>query len=577
MMKNLLTFASVAKKTTQLLSTVARLRLLLVMFLTLTVSANTWGATWEKATSIAAGDVVLLVCESKTMELNGISTTSTKYGIGVAYTTSPAGAYELTVEAGSSSGTYSLKNGSNYLYWNSGNSLATNTTKSANTSWSITFSNGDATIKNAKDNSRIIGWNASSPRFACYTSSQTAVQLYKKVSTDPCASLAAPIVTTTNITNNSFTLSWNAVAGADSYNVYNYTADVAENITTTSYTFTELTPNTEYEWEIETVKSTCSKGTTGTTTTRTLATITLSEAGVETPVTGKYVGDPYTLPSTTSQSCGDLEFVGWSTVEINNSASKPASNYYAKGASVTLAANQTFYAVFATESETTSGTTTTPTTASLSFASTAQRTTLTTSQQVWTQNGITLTNDKGSSTSNVADYSNPARFYKSSKITITAPGNITKIVFKCVKDYVISITGATTSGYNVTVSLDGTSDTYTVNTLSAQVRMNSLEVTYDKTTTGGTTITYSDYTTECSTETLVSVLPKIVNFWQSIFGVSLGYLRDKTRYRHVLGGIVVVSLHHRCTKIDFHHINMSRTAFVGLCIFVWQTTERFFV
>ena len=68
-----------------------------------------------------------------------------------------------------------------------------------------------------------------------------------------------------------------------------------------------------------------------------------------------------------------------------------------------------------------------------------------------------------------------------------------------------------------------------------------------------------------------------MNFWQSIFGVSLGYLRDKTRYRHVLGGIVVVSLHHRCTKIDFHHINMSRTAFVGLCLFVWQTTERFFV
>lgn len=43
MMKNLLTFASVAKKTTQLLSTVARLRLLLVMLLTLCVSAA-WGA-----------------------------------------------------------------------------------------------------------------------------------------------------------------------------------------------------------------------------------------------------------------------------------------------------------------------------------------------------------------------------------------------------------------------------------------------------------------------------------------------------------------------------------------------------
>lgn len=43
MMKNLLTFASVAKKTTQLLSIMARLRLLLVMLLTLCVSAA-WGA-----------------------------------------------------------------------------------------------------------------------------------------------------------------------------------------------------------------------------------------------------------------------------------------------------------------------------------------------------------------------------------------------------------------------------------------------------------------------------------------------------------------------------------------------------
>ena len=53
---------------------------------------NAWAqtVTWEKATSIAAGDVVVLVCESKTMELSGISTTSTKYGIGETYTSTPA-------------------------------------------------------------------------------------------------------------------------------------------------------------------------------------------------------------------------------------------------------------------------------------------------------------------------------------------------------------------------------------------------------------------------------------------------------------------------------------------------------
>ena len=237
------------------------------------------------------------------------------------------------------------------------------------------------------------------------------------------------------------------------------------------------------------------------------ATIVLSEAGTESSVDGTFnEGDSYTLPSSTDAQCGNKVLVGWSTEEIAETDTKPT--YYSKGESVSLDAGENkFYAVFATESETTGGTTTTPTTATLSFASTEQRTTLTTSQQVWTQNGITLTNDKGSSTSNVADYSNPARFYKSSNIIVEAPGNITKIVFKCVKDYVISITGATTSGYNVTVSLDGTSGTYTVNTLSAQVRMNSLEVTYNKTTTGGTTITYSDYTTQCTTQTVVTLNP----------------------------------------------------------------------
>ena len=159
------------------------IRFLLVMFLILTVSAEVW-AQYTKASSIAVGDVVVLVYESGKMELSGISTTSTKYGIGTAYNTTPAGAYALTVEAGSTSGTFSFKcpNGQ-YLYWTSGNSLATNATKSANTSWKVTFSNGTPTIVNAKDNSRKLQWNTGSPRFACYTTNQTAVQLYKKAST----------------------------------------------------------------------------------------------------------------------------------------------------------------------------------------------------------------------------------------------------------------------------------------------------------------------------------------------------------------------------------------------------------
>ena len=119
--------------------------------------------------------------------------------------------------------------------------------------------------------------------------------------------------------------------------------------------------------------------------------------------------------------------------------------------------------------------------ATLTFdSSKSNRTSFSTSKQVWEQNGIVFTNNKGSG-SNVADYGAPVRLYKSSSISIEAPGNITQIVFKCVSGYVLSTTGATTSGTTVTVTLDGTSDTYTISSLSAQVRLNSLEVTYTET------------------------------------------------------------------------------------------------
>ena len=137
--------------------------------------------TYELATSIEVGDTVVLACTSKSKELSGISTTSTKYGTGADYSGAPVGAYALTVEEGYTADTYSFKcpNGQ-YLYWTSGNSLNTNATKNENTSWTVTFSGDNAIIKNAKDTARQLQWNASSPRFACYgNSGQTAVQLFK--------------------------------------------------------------------------------------------------------------------------------------------------------------------------------------------------------------------------------------------------------------------------------------------------------------------------------------------------------------------------------------------------------------
>ena len=120
----------------------------------------------------------------------------------------------------------------------------------------------------------------------------------------------------------------------------------------------------------------------------------------------------------------------------------------------------------------------------LSFSSTSNRTTFTTSQQVWAANGITLTNDKGSSTSNVADYHNPARFYKSSKLTIEATG-ILKIEFTCnSSSYATALasslpagTTSSVSGSVVTVTFAEPVDSFVINSLTGgQVRMNSLTV-----------------------------------------------------------------------------------------------------
>ena len=82
------------------------------------------------------------------------------------------------------------------------------------------------------------------------------------------------------------------------------------------------------------------------------ATITLSEAGQEKTVEGKYVGDSYELPLTSTQTCVK-QFVGWSTEEIEESLpEKPTSNFYEPGADFTLTAEEhILYAVYATAAE----------------------------------------------------------------------------------------------------------------------------------------------------------------------------------------------------------------------------------
>ncbi len=88
----------------------------------------------------------------------------------------------------------------------------------------------------------------------------------------------------------------------------------------------------------------------------------------------------------------------------------------------------------------------------LDFTTLDQRTEYSTTVQVWQNNGLVLTNNKGGSSSNVGDYSNPARFYKGSEIIIAYPG---------MTSLVIDATGIGSS-YLWEATLDAAGLTYTV-------------------------------------------------------------------------------------------------------------------
>lgn len=129
-------------------------------------------------------------------------------------------------------------------------------------------------------------------------------------------------------------------------------------------------------------------------------------------------------------------------------------------------------------------------TATLDFTKANNCTSIDADKQIWTENGITLTNIKNSSTTPVNNYTptndKPARCYKNSKITITHTSNkIAKIVFKCSENnYNISIGDddkyeVVANGTTTTVTFKEPVASYEQVLSSGQVRLNSIEVTYE--------------------------------------------------------------------------------------------------
>ena len=131
-----------------------------------------------------------------------------------------------------------------------------------------------------------------------------------------------------------------------------------------------------------------------------------------------------------------------------------------------------------------------PLEATITFDNKSKRTEYSTSKQVWEENGITVTNNKAASTTNIGDYANPVRFYANSELIISATGNITKIEFTCnntshataLKNSIGTTATVAVNGAIVTVEFAPAVESFTIAKLAAQVQVKSIKVSCEKAT-----------------------------------------------------------------------------------------------
>ena len=125
-------------------------------------------------------------------------------------------------------------------------------------------------------------------------------------------------------------------------------------------------------------------------------------------------------------------------------------------------------------------------TATLSFADKADRTTFLDAIQVWSQNGITFTNNKHNYNNKLGDYANPIRLYAGTETIVSFESNITSIVFECNNASYATALGTSLSNSGYTAVVDGSNVTITFTeattsvtfVASAQIRINQLTISY---------------------------------------------------------------------------------------------------
>lgn len=156
-----------------------------------TVGSDTSSYTFEKVTSVDAfsdGGQFIFVAGNVDVEkigsnLNYMGESTSSYFSRV---TSLEDALLLDIEM-QSDGNYSISVGNGkYLSYDVGSKNSATSSDVINDSslWNFKYENDTWTIKNVSETSRIFQYNAGSPRFACYTSSQTKISIFEFSSID---------------------------------------------------------------------------------------------------------------------------------------------------------------------------------------------------------------------------------------------------------------------------------------------------------------------------------------------------------------------------------------------------------
>lgn len=426
----------------------------------------------------------------------------------------------LTVEEGTVAGTVAFNTGAGYLYAanSSSNHLKTQATLDANGSWLVTFADGVTSVVAQGANTRnVLQHNATSKLFSCYGSaSQKAVSIYKlqgsgtvlenylKVSTNA-------IDVASDATSATFTVSsdlqWTAT-----------TSGAGVRVTTDGNTVTvSFAANTSASEKVMTV-TVSADGVEPQTVTITQAKkitktqLTVAEfkelpdnandlyelTGVITGIYQAYNATYNNISFYLKDDTGEITIFRMSCEGIDYTKVVEGNTITVKGPKgshngvAQMAQGGVCLALVEAEggnddSGNTGGSDDNTSSATISFADKANRTSFDSSIQVWEQNGITVTNAKGASTSNVGDYAAPARFYKSSSLTVESATAMTKIDFACNSTtYATALQSSITAGGTVTVdgkivtvvlSTAGTS--FNVASLTGgQVRMDSITVYY---------------------------------------------------------------------------------------------------